>query len=139
MGTVVAVTWFKLSDEFYDHPKVMQAGNAAVGLWVRCCTYSSRHLLDGRIPMATAHLLGDRSQIERLTASGLWVLGDGEYVVPNFLNHQPTRAEVEAERTIRHSAKVEAGRLGGIASGIARRSNGQAEHKANVKQEAKQT
>ena len=132
------MTWFKLSDQFYDHPKVLQAGNAAVGLWVRCCTYSSRHLLDGRIPMATAHMFGDRPQIDRLTASGLWVVGDGdagEYVVPNFLDYQPTRAEVEAERSSRHSAKAEAGRLGGIASGIARRSNGE----ANVKQEAKQT
>lgn len=30
------MTWFKVDDGFYDHPKVDQLPNAAVGLWVKC-------------------------------------------------------------------------------------------------------
>lgn len=92
------MTWFKLSDQFYDHPKVMQAGNAAVGLWVRCCTYSANKLLDGRIPAATAHLLGTNRDIDRLVATRLWIPVDGDYWVPDFLEYNPPAVKVLAER-----------------------------------------
>jgi hypothetical protein len=42
--------WFRLEDSFHNHPKVHQAGNAAIGLWVRCGTYSAQYLTDGHVP-----------------------------------------------------------------------------------------
>jgi hypothetical protein len=92
------MTWFKLSDQFYDHPKVMKAGNAAVGLWVRACTYSAQKEEDGRVPMDMAHLYGTRRDIDRLTASGLWIVQDDHYWVPDFLQFNPSHAELEARR-----------------------------------------
>lgn len=92
------MTWFKLSDDFYDHPKVMRVGNSAVGLWVRCCTYSANKEFDGRVPMETAHLLGARRDIDRLTAAGLWVPVEDVYWVPNFLKFNPSHDELEAKR-----------------------------------------
>jgi hypothetical protein len=89
------MTWFKLSDHFYDHPKVMKAGNAPIGLWVRCCTYSANQRSDGRVPMEVAHTYGTTRDIERLTAAGLWVPGDDEYWIPNFLAYNPSRAQLE--------------------------------------------
>lgn len=126
MGTVDAMTWFRLEDTFYSHPKVMKAGNASVGLWVRCCTYSASYLLDGRVPMDIAHLYGTRRDVERLIDTGLWVIDNGDYLVPDFTQYNPTREEVESERDKKHAARSEAGRLGGIASGISRRSNSEA-------------
>ncbi|STD70923.1 Uncharacterised protein [Corynebacterium ulcerans] len=29
------MTWFKVDDGFYDHPKFLDVPNAAVGLWVK--------------------------------------------------------------------------------------------------------
>jgi len=92
------VTWFKLSDQFYDHPKVMQAGNSAVGLWARCCSYSASQELDGRIPKAIAHTYGTRRDIERLLRSGLWIDVEGSYWVPDFLDYNPSREALAARR-----------------------------------------
>jgi hypothetical protein len=92
------MTWFKLSDQFYDHPKVMQAGNSAVGLWVRCGTYSAQKLLDGRIPKATAHLFGSKRDVERLLKTGLWIDVEGSYWIPNFLEYNPSAEKVRADR-----------------------------------------
>ena len=97
MGTVGAMTWFKLSDKFHDHPKVMRAGNAATGLWVRCCTYSADQRSDGRVPMEVAHTYGARRDIDRLTSAGLWVVVDDEYWVPSFLTYNPSREQLEQE------------------------------------------
>jgi hypothetical protein len=48
--------------------------------------------------METAHLLGARRDIDRLTAAGLWVITDDVYWVPNFLKYNPSQAELEAKR-----------------------------------------
>lgn len=44
------MTWFKLDDGFYDHPKVADLPNAAVGLWVKAAVWCSKHLTDGVVP-----------------------------------------------------------------------------------------
>ena len=98
MGPVVAMTWFKVTDNFYDHPKVMKAGNSAIGLWIRCCTYSANKEEDGRIPMEIAHTYGTRRDIDRLSATGMWMVLDDEYYVPNFLKYNPSHEQLEAKR-----------------------------------------
>ena len=55
--------WFKVDDGFYDHPKVLEAGNAAVGLWLRCATWSARQLTDGHVPAAIARGYGTGREI----------------------------------------------------------------------------
>lgn len=92
------MTWFRLEDSFYDHPKVTKAGNSAVGLWVRCSTYSARQLLDGRVPMETAHLMGTRRDIDRLSATGLWIVAGDEYLIPDFLEYNPSSDQVRSIR-----------------------------------------
>jgi hypothetical protein len=58
-----------------------------------------------------------------LVDAGLWDEGDDGYVVHDFDQYQPTRAEVQAER----ARKQAAGRAGGLASGRARgRADGRA-------------
>lgn len=92
------MTWFKLDDSFGDHRKVVRAGNAATGLWVRACTWSARHLTDGRIPREVVETFGSRAEIERASAAGLWVEVDGEFLVPDWPEYQPTAAEIRERR-----------------------------------------
>jgi hypothetical protein len=92
------VTWFRVDDSFGDHPKVLRAGNAAVGLWVRCATWSSRHLTDGRIPREVVEKYGTRPEIERVSRVGLWVDCDDEFVIPDWVEFNPSRIEVEERR-----------------------------------------
>jgi hypothetical protein len=44
------LTWFKIDDSFYDHPKVFDAPDCAVALWTRAGTWSARNLTDGFVP-----------------------------------------------------------------------------------------
>ena len=43
------MSWFRIDDRFHSHPKVLRAGNAAVGLWVRCGAYSTDYGTDGLV------------------------------------------------------------------------------------------
>lgn len=111
------VTWFRLEDSFHQHPKVVIAGNAAVGLWVRCGTYSAQYLTDGHVPLEIAHAYGRPREIGKLLEARLWTPnGDDGFVIPDFLQFNPERAEVlrrrvaAAERQARHRARGEQGR-----------------------------
>jgi hypothetical protein len=90
--------WFRLDENFYLHPKVSGAGNAATGLWVRCGTYSAHYLTDGHIPAAIARQMGTRGEIAALLDSGLWAANGDGFVIPDFLEYQPSRTEVAKRR-----------------------------------------
>ena len=90
--------WFRLDDGFYDNPKVTRAGNAAIGLWVRCATWSARQLTDGHIPTNIVRTLGKPSEAAALTRSGLWTLDGDEYVMPDYLDYNPSANEVKQRR-----------------------------------------
>ena len=92
------MTWFRVEDTFGNHPKVNRAGNAAVGLWVRCATYSAQHLTDGRIPPETVRGYGKAREIQALIDAGLWVENGSGFVIPDYLDYNPSRAEVLERR-----------------------------------------
>ncbi|WP_405018152.1 mucin-2 [Kitasatospora sp. NBC_00070] len=103
------MTWFKVDDTAGTHPKLLKAGNAALGLWLRCGAYSAQHLTEGRIPGVVAALFGTAPQAARLVRAGLWHESGhecprcrpvvvGEFLMHDFLRYNPTRASVEGGR-----------------------------------------
>ncbi|MFD8005721.1 mucin-2 [Streptomyces mirabilis] len=105
------MTWFKVDDTFYGHPKTLKAGNAAVGLWVKAGAYAAQHLTEGVVPGVVAQLYGTAPQARKLVAAGLWhehghtcphprckQPAPGDYYMHDFLIYNPTRAKVEDER-----------------------------------------
>ena len=90
--------WFKVDDNLAFHPKVVTAGNAAVGLWVRSGAWSMGLLTDGFIPDHIAATLGSKTEARRLVAAGLWVPKDGGYLFHEWEQRQPSRVALEAER-----------------------------------------
>jgi hypothetical protein len=94
--------WVRLDDGFADHPKVERAGPLAGWLHVVAMCYCARHLTDGRVPKVKARRLADIPQparhIAALVEAGLWHEDGADYVLHDFLDYQPARAEVEAER-----------------------------------------
>ncbi|MEY9937345.1 hypothetical protein [Streptacidiphilus sp. MAP5-3] len=101
--------WFAVDDSAHSHPKLLRAGNAAVGLWLRCGSYASQHLTDGIVPGAVAAMYGTAPQILKLVRVGLWHAADhdctrcvrpaaGDYVMHDYSPPNPTRQEVLQRR-----------------------------------------
>jgi hypothetical protein len=110
------MTWFKIDDNFFMHPKVIAAGNAAVGLFVRAGAWSSNHLTDGFIPEPVANMLGTDKDATNLIVAGLWVAVEGGYRIPDFLDYNPSAQAVKAEQ----ARRSEAAKVAGAASAKAR-------------------
>ena len=98
------MTWFKVDDGFYDHPKVIDLPLAAVGLWALAGAYCARHLTDGVITDRQIRAIGGtRKQAAALVAAGLWSSDDAppsarRYAFNDWGDFQPARADVEAKR-----------------------------------------
>lgn len=88
------MSWVRLDDSFHTHPKVLAAGNAGAGLFVRCLTYCSSHLTDGFVPSAAAKLLGSTSDIKRCVAAGLLERVEGGWRIPDYLDFNPSADQV---------------------------------------------
>lgn len=104
--------WFRIDDKAHSHPKLIKAGNAALGLWLRCGSYAAQHLTDGIVPGVVAELYGTKPQAAKLVKAGLWhehghCCPDGcpdpkpgDYAFHDFLEdgRNTSRARHEAER-----------------------------------------
>ncbi|MFD9282763.1 hypothetical protein ACFWD7_36815 [Streptomyces mirabilis] len=104
--------WFVVDDNAHSHPKMIAAGNAALGLWLRCGAYAAQHLTDGIVPGVIAKMYGSKPQIAKLVAAGLWherghscrhpkcaQPAPGDYFIHDYLApYNPSRAEVEGKR-----------------------------------------
>lgn len=92
------MTWFRLDDSFHSHPKVLRAGNEAVGLYVRCGTYAADHTTDGFVERSIVLLYGDEALAARLVDAGLWHRARGGWNIHDYLDYNPSREAVEKER-----------------------------------------
>lgn len=127
--------WVKLSDDFYDHPKVMMCSLEAIGLWTRCASYVGRHSRRtadaqqgasnvGFVPKQFVKMLQAETQAEELVASGLWEEIDGGWAFHDWKNYQPTPWERRKHNDSKDPKKVQAGRKGGAASAHSRNATG---------------
>lgn len=92
------MVWFKVDDDFFANAKVMLAGNAAAGLYVRCGTWSSKHLTEGFIPTKVAKDFGSPGEIRAIVRERLWVVQEDGYLMRDFLEYNPTKEQVEHVR-----------------------------------------
>lgn len=96
------MVWFKIDDNLAFHPKVMEAGNAAMGLWVRAGSWCAQQLSDGWIPRSAVRKLGSDAQANRLVSCGLWQRatreGQDGFLFHEWAERQPTRNDVEKAR-----------------------------------------
>lgn len=122
------MTWFKVSDEFAFHPKVVSAGTA-IATWIRAASWSAQQLTDGFIPNQMLPALGPKKDATRLVNAGLWHPVEGGYQFHDWDDYQPSRAQVQDKRAKRQDA----GRKGGVRSGQSRR---EAQAEANASPDA---
>ncbi|MFC5993529.1 hypothetical protein ACFQE5_04775 [Pseudonocardia hispaniensis] len=94
------MTWFKVDDSFYDHPKMFDAPDAAVALWTRAGSWSARNLQDGFVPAGMPQRLCDDPEkaIEELINRGVWRRTRGGYQFHDWLHYNPSKDKVLADR-----------------------------------------
>lgn len=100
------MTWFRVDDRFWSHPKVLHTSSLALGVWVRVGSYCADHLTDGVVPMTTVYSICPESKatvsraVAELVTAGLWVeTGDpASRRYHDWHDQQPTRDSVKAKR-----------------------------------------
>ena len=118
------MTWVRLDDQFFRHPKVLRAGRDARDLYLAALCYAGGALTDGRIPTEALPGLGaealgsvDSSDaVNRLVGTGLWEAVPEGYLIHDYLRYNPSRQQVLSTREIR----AQVGRMGGIAKSQAK-------------------
>lgn len=116
------MTWVRIDDQLPDHPKLARISARIVphAGWLHVCAlcYCSRHLTDGFVPDGIIPRLvtfGTQQSLAALQESGLWERTDGGYLLHDYLEYQPSREQVQAQRAALHSKRSDAGRKGGLA------------------------
>jgi hypothetical protein len=93
------MTWFKIDDGFWSHPKVLELSDEAVALWVRAGSYCAGHLTDGEVKRATLRILGaQQDAATELVLAGLWDLTGDTWSFHDWDQYQPTKDQVLADR-----------------------------------------
>lgn len=93
------MTWFKVDDQLAFHPKVIEAGNSAMGLWVRAGAWCSAHLTGGALPKHMIGTLGAQARdAKRLVEAGLWEQTDVGFQFRDWEDYQPSKSQVEADK-----------------------------------------
>jgi hypothetical protein len=97
------MTWVKLDDGFFDHPKAIAAGPLARELNFAAWCWSASNLTDGRIPRHVLPLIAAKAGVKPALANmlvdvGLWKQNGDGWIVNDFLVYNKSRNEVEDER-----------------------------------------
>lgn len=128
------MAWVRIDDSIFLHEKIVTAGNAAVGAWLRMLAWSANHLTDGAIPAKIAAVMsdGDMDAVEALVDCGLLEQTDRGYSIHDYLKYNPPASEVKEQR----EAVSEARRQAGLRSGESRRTKDeQSANKTGTKDE----
>lgn len=91
------MSWLKLDDRFFDNPKIVALSDAAQLSYIKGAAYCARELTDGFIPMRRAREFANPKVIKELVPT-LWEPATDGYMVHDYLDYNPTKAKVEAER-----------------------------------------
>jgi hypothetical protein len=89
---------YLLDDDWDNDPRVSRAGTAAFGLYARCGMWVARHLTDGFVPSEIATSYGTREWVAKLVDVGLWETVENGFVMPDYLDRNPTAATVRKRR-----------------------------------------
>lgn len=85
--------WAKLSDTFYDDPKILAVSDGAAGVYAKSLSYSARHGTGGEIPRTAPFLRGRADFIRELRRVGLWEPTKAGYRVHNWDRYNPSAEE----------------------------------------------
>lgn len=98
------MSWVKLDDQFFAHPKIVNLDKDAKLLYLAGLTYCAAQLTDGLISAGGLRIVlamvdAPRRAVMALATAGLWAgVGDGGYQVHDYLQYNPSAEQVKKER-----------------------------------------
>jgi hypothetical protein len=99
------MSWARIDDQLAFHRKVVSAGNASVGAWIRMLTWCAAHLSDGRVPESIARIIATQDEIDRSVRAGLLEQSGNDYVIHDYLQWNPSAEEVRQQRELDRERK----------------------------------
>jgi hypothetical protein len=106
------MSWLKIDDGLFLHPKWLRTPVTARALWVTALSYCGKMNTDGHVDSALLPLLGGATEdAEALVASGLWNVVEGGYSFHDFEDYNRTSEQAE----VLSETRAEAGRAGAVA------------------------
>lgn len=103
------MSWFKIDDKLWGHPKWMAVPKGGRALWVTAGSWAAANETDGRIPREALRALGgNAADAQSLVAAGLWREVRAGWIFHEWSIYQPDAASQKAKRR----ADAEAGALG---------------------------
>ncbi|MCF2705831.1 hypothetical protein I6E29_00890 [Arcanobacterium haemolyticum] len=122
------MSWFKVDDDLWSHPKWRGLSAAAQALWVTAGSYSAKYETDGVITSNELRLFlplnsSIRSQntaISELVSTGLWEEFEEWFRFHDWDVYQPTKAQKDAERaaTRERVKRFRNGERNGVTPGV---------------------
>lgn len=105
--------WFKVDGNLAFHPKVIAAGNEAMGLWVRAGAWSCEQMTDGFVPTGIANAMANgMASAIALVMANLWQEVDGGYQFKDWDEFQPSGEEERARKRELSEKRKAAGKKG---------------------------
>jgi hypothetical protein len=106
------VSWAKIDDRLHSHPKVLEAGPEAMGLFLLALSWCADYLTDGFVPEIQVRRLlfvcDDPLAIaDKLVGAELWERADGGYQIHDYLEYNPSAEQVKAERAANAKRQAE--------------------------------
>jgi len=99
------MSWVRFVPGFSHHPKRLKAGPISSWFWVCSVDFCMEHLTDGfiddaAVPTLCPIVVGNarKRAIENLVAVGSWERVEGGYLVHDYLRHNLSKAQVEADQ-----------------------------------------
>ncbi len=90
------MSWFKLDDSFFDNLKIAALSDPAQLAYLKGAVYCARNLTDGVIPVRKAEEFASKCLKELVPA--LWEPVNGGFVIHDYLQYNPSKAQVMTER-----------------------------------------
>lgn len=100
------MTWFKVDDQLWSHPKFASLSDSAQALWLRAGSYSAAHLTDGFVPeqvarrqlAGTPRVIGELLAVQVGMSSAMWTRVDGGYQFHDWDEYQESSSDVKRRR-----------------------------------------
>lgn len=99
------MTWLKLDDGFFDHPKVLAAGKDAALFYLAALCWCSQQATDGLLPPAALPVIAakvggakPRKAVDALVVAGLFEIDGPSWRIHDYCEHQRSRSQRDADR-----------------------------------------